>query len=100
MTTPSVKSVYRLEGVSNFNAWKTRVVNILEKNDLDELLTSVVEEPTTTQGRTTFKEKQAKSKRFIFNSVKDNLMPAIPPLSTTKECFDSLANLYEKKAPT
>ena len=27
-------------------------------------------------------------------------MPVIAPLKTTKECFDALANLYEKKAPT
>jgi hypothetical protein len=28
------------------------------------------------------------------------MMPLISHLSTTKECFDALANLYEKKAPT
>ena len=27
-------------------------------------------------------------------------MPVIAPLRTTKECFDALANLFEKKAPT
>ena len=37
----------------------------------------------------------------IFDSVKDNMMPLIAhPRRTTKECFDALANLYEKKAPT
>ena len=35
MTTPSVKSEDRFEGASNFNAWKARVLNILEENDLD-----------------------------------------------------------------
>jgi hypothetical protein len=28
------------------------------------------------------------------------MMPLIGHLKTTKECFDALANLYEKKAPT
>ena len=51
MTTPSVKSEDRLEGASNFNAWKARVLNILEESDLDDLVTRVVEEPTTAQGR-------------------------------------------------
>ena len=32
--------------------------------------------------------------------MKDNLMSLITPLKTTKECFDTLMNLYEKKAPT
>jgi hypothetical protein len=39
-------------------------------------------------------------KRVIFDSVKDSMMPLIAHLRTTKECFDALANLYEKKAPT
>ena len=100
MASTSVKSEDRLEGSSNFNARKDRVLNILEESDLDYLVTRVVEEPTTTQGRATFKKKQAKANRVIFDSVKDNLMPVIAPLRTTKECFDALANLYEKKAPT
>ena len=75
-------------------------MNILKESDLDNLVTRVVEEPTTTQGRETFKNKQAKEKRVIFDSVKDNLMPVIAPLRTAKECFDVVANLYEKKAPT
>ena len=84
MTTPSVKSEDRLEGASNFNAWKARVLNILEESDLDDLVTRDVEEPTTTEGREAFKKKQAKAKRVIFDSVKDNLMPVIAPLRTTK----------------
>ena len=99
MTTP-VKSEHRLKGASNFNAWKDRVPNILEESDVNDLVTRVVEEPTTAQGRATFKKKQAKAKRVIFDSVKDNLMPVIAPLGTSKECFDALANLYEKKTPT
>ena len=85
MTTPSVKSEERLEGASNFNAWKARVLNILEDSDLDDFVTRVVEELATAQGRPTFKKKQAKAKRVIFESVKDNLMPVIAPLRTTKE---------------
>ena len=27
-------------------------------------------------------------------------MPVITPLKTAKECFDTLTNLYEKKAPS
>ena len=84
MTTPSVKSEDRLEGASNFNAWKARVLNILEESDLDDLVTRVVEEPTTAQGRATFKKKQAKAKRASFYSVKDNLMDLFSSLRRTK----------------
>ena len=61
-------------------------------------MTNTVEEPTYNAGRTTFKKNHAREKRIIFDSVKDNIMPIIAPLKTAKECFDTLSNLYEKKA--
>ena len=73
---------------------------ILEENDLDHYVTSVVEEPTTNAGRTTYKRNQGKARRIIYNTVKENLMPVITPLKTAKECFDTLVKLYETKAPS
>ena len=96
MASSSIKSEDRLEGASNFNAWKARVLNILEESDLDNLVTRVEEEPTTNQGKSDYKKKHTKAKIIIFYSIKDNL---IALLRTTKECFDALANIYEKKAP-
>ena len=64
------------------------------------MVTRVVEEPTTSQGRAALKKKKAKAKRVIFDLVKENLMPVIAPLRTTKKCFDALENPYEKKVPT
>ena len=90
----------RLEGTSNFNTWKVRAFNILEEHDLESFVTYAIEEPTTNAGRTNYKKNQAKAKRIIYDSVKDNLMSVITPLKTTKECFDTLMNLYEKKDPT
>jgi hypothetical protein len=100
MASSSVKAEDMLEGASNFNAWKARVFNMLEASDLDELVTRVMEEPTSNAGRETFKKTQEKTKRVIFDLVKYSMMPLITHLRTTKECFDSLANLYENKAPT
>jgi hypothetical protein len=100
MASFSVKDEDRLEGASNFNAWKCRILNILEESDLDELVTRLIEEPTSNTGRVTYKKRQAKAKRVIFDLVKDNMMPIIGHLRTAKDCFGSLANLYEKKAPT
>ena len=55
-----------LDGAMNFKTWKARVLNLLEEHDLDGYMTSVVEEPTDDNGKTTFKKYQAKSKRIIF----------------------------------
>ena len=98
MTSISIKPEDRLEGATNFNVWKARVLNIMEEYDLDSFVTSV-EEPTTNAGRFAFKKNQVKAMRIIFDLVKDNIMTVLTPLKTTKECFDTLANLYETKAP-
>ena len=100
MNSISVKVEDRLEGSFNFNVWKVRIMNILEEHDLDNFVTNVVEEPTTTTGRKNFKKNQEKVKQIIFDSLKDSIMPVVTPLKTTKECIDTLTNLYEKKAPT
>jgi hypothetical protein len=76
------------------------VFNILEEGDLDEMVTKVIEEPTSNRGRSTYKKRQSKAKRIIFDSVKDNMMPLIGHIRTAKELFDALENIYENKAPT
>ena len=63
-------------------------------------MTSVIQETTTNAVRTNYKKNKGKEKRIIYYSVKENLMSMITPLEMTKECFDKLTNLYEKKAPT
>ena len=83
----------------NFNTWKEKILIILEEHDLDGFVSNVVEDPTTNVGCTSSKKNQSKSKRIVYNLVKDNLMLLVSPLKTTKECFDTLTNLYEKKAP-
>jgi hypothetical protein len=64
------------------------------------LISREIEEPTSNTARATYKRKQTKAKIIIFDSIKDNIMPIIGHLRTAKDCFDALANLYEKKAPT
>jgi hypothetical protein len=100
MASTSVKVEDRLIGASNFNAWKSRIVKILEKNDLEEFITRVIEEPTSNTASAAYRKKQAKAKRIIYYYVKNNMMSIIGHLRIVKECFDALANLYEKKAPT
>ena len=51
----------------------------LEENALNDLVINTIEEPTTNAGRTAFKKKQAKARRIIYDSDKENLMPTIGP---------------------
>ena len=81
----SIRTEDRLDGSSNFNNWKARVMAILEENDIDHYVTTVVAEPTTSVGRTVFKRNQAKARRIIYDSVMEHIMSIITPLKTTKE---------------
>ena len=96
----SIRDEDKLDGSSNFNNWKARVMAILEENDIDRYMTNVVEEPSSNAGRTAFKNNQVKVRRIIYDSMKEHIMPVITPLKTTKECFDTLVKLYETKAPS
>jgi hypothetical protein len=77
MASSSVKVEDRLVGAANFNAWKYRIINILEENDLEELISREIEEPTSNTARAAYKRKQTKAKRIIFYSIKHNMMPII-----------------------
>ena len=100
MASLSIKLENMLQGSSNFTSWKTRVVNAFVEFDLEDIVTREVEEPTSNVGRTTFRKKQAKAKRIIYDSIKDSMMHVLQSLATAKECMDALPNLYETKAPT
>ena len=98
MATNIFRPEEKIEGLANYNSWKARLTTILEENDLDELVFNTIEETTSNVGRIAYKKKQAKARRIICDSIKESVMPNITTLKTAKECFDTLANLYEKKA--
>ena len=45
-----IRTEDRLDGSSNFNNWKARVIAILEEHDIDHYVTTVVAEPTSSVG--------------------------------------------------
>ena len=100
MATNIFKPEEKLQASTNYNSWKARLTTILEENDLDEVVFNTIEEPTSNAGRTAFKKKQAKARRIFYDSVEETLMPNITSLKKAKECFDTLTNLYENKAPS
>ena len=89
----SIRTEDGLDGSSNFNNWKARVIMILEEHDIDHYVTTVVAKPTSNVGRASFKRNQAKARRIIYDSVKEHIMSIITPLKTTMECFDTLVKV-------
>jgi hypothetical protein len=96
----SIRAEDRLEGAANFNVWKLQIKTILQEHDLEQYVTTVVEEPMNNAGRATFRKSQEKAKLIIFDSFKDIIMPPMTSLMTVKDCIDTLVNLYEKQAPS
>ena len=87
-----------LKSNSNFITWKVRVLNIIEEHQIDCYVSTVVEEPNTNEGKIKFKKDQEKSKHIIFDVVKYNIMSVIILLKTARDCFDTLTNIFKKKA--
>ena len=100
MATPTVKPEHMLWGSSNFAAWKAQIMNTFVEFDLDDLVTRNLEEPTAVAARAAYRKKQAKAKRLIFESIKDNMMPLVQSLPTAKECLDTLSKMYDTDAPS
>lgn len=70
--------------------WKTRVLDILEENDLDDYVNRVILEPTYDNGKATHKRNHNKVKRILIDLVKDHLIPYISQLKIDKEVYDAL----------
>jgi hypothetical protein len=87
----------RLEGETNFQAWKERVLLLLEDNDLKEYVEGVVVAHNDPHELTTHKKKEVKAKWVSLNSVKDHLIPHISKKETSKDMYDALVGLYQNK---
>jgi hypothetical protein len=61
-TSISIRAKDRLEGATKFNVWKLCITNIFQEHDLEQYVTTVVEEPMNNAGREAFGKSQAKAK--------------------------------------
>jgi hypothetical protein len=87
----------RLDGATNFRSWKTRILFILDENEIQNYVREVVSEPESDEEKARHKKNEAKAKRILIDSVKDHLIPHIVELKTAKEMFDALVELFESK---
>jgi hypothetical protein len=86
-----------LEGATNFQDWKARVLLLLEENELKEYVKVVVATPMDSQELAAHKKKEVKAKQVLLESVKDHLIPHISEKKHAKEMYDALVSLYQNK---
>jgi S-adenosylmethionine synthetase len=102
--TNSMKSKNKLDGASNFRAWKTRIDLILAKNKVLDIVKGKIVKPEFEEGKEKepqniaamekFKDVDIKAMSIIVDSIKDHLIPYISHLDSSKKMYDSLTNLF------
>jgi NifB/MoaA-like Fe-S oxidoreductase len=90
-----MKSENKLEGASNFRAWKTRIDLILSKNKVLDIMKGKIMEPRFEEGKEKesqnvvvmekFKDNDINTMSIIVDSVKDHLIPYISHLDSSKK---------------
>jgi S-adenosylmethionine synthetase len=95
-----MKSENKLEGDSNFRAWKTRIDLILAKNKVLDIVKGKIMEPQFEAGKVKepqnvvvmekFKDNDINAMSIIVDSIKDHLIPYISHLDSSKKMYDVL----------
>jgi S-adenosylmethionine synthetase len=99
-----MKSENKLDGASNFRAWKTRIDLILAKNKVLDIVKGNIVKPEFEEGKEKepqnvaamekFKDVDINAMSIIVDSIKDHLIPYISHLDSSKKMYDALTNLF------
>jgi hypothetical protein len=99
-----MKSENKLDGASNFRAWKTRIDLILVKNKVLDIVKGKImklefeereeNEPHNVAAMEKVKDVDINSMSIIVDSIRDHLIPYISYLDSSKKLCDALTNLF------
>jgi hypothetical protein len=97
--TYSMKSENKLDGASNFRAWKTKIDLILAKNKVLDIMKPEFEEgkekePHNIAVMEKFKDGDINAMSIIVESIKDHLIPYISHPDSLNKMYDVLTNLF------
>jgi hypothetical protein len=102
--TNSMKSENKLDGASNFRAWKTRIDIILAKNKALDIMKGKIVKPELEEGEEKESQNVASMEKFkyvdinamsiIVDSIKYHLIPYISHIDSSKKMYDALTNLF------
>jgi hypothetical protein len=102
--TYSMKLENKLEGASNFKAWKKSIDLILSKNKVLDIVKGKIVEPQFEEGKDKephnvavmgkFKDNDINAMSIIVDSVKDQFTPYISHLDSSKNMYNALTNIF------
>ena len=84
----------RLEGASNFTPWKSRVLLLLEENDLLQFVKAKVPKPEA-KDKPRWRKDDAKARRILVDLVRDHFIPQISEKTMIRRMFKTLNKLFE-----
>ena len=85
----------RLDGMSNYVIWKTRILSVLDEYGLKDHAEKTLAVPTDADPLKKYEENQARTKRLIINGVKDHVIPHVTGKNTTHEMRSALEVMYQ-----
>ena len=85
----------RIDGTSNLSSWKSRVLLILEENDLLKFVNEDVPKLEEEAKKAQWKKNDARARRILVDSMKNHLVPHISEKTTTKNMFKALKKLFQ-----
>jgi hypothetical protein len=89
----------RLDGATNFGAWKERMILLLQENELWDIVENTTTHPVVVPTDATllaaYTKKSIKATSFILDSIKDHLIPHLMGKTHAYEMWESLTKLYQ-----
>jgi hypothetical protein len=85
----------RLAGAGNWSPWKARIVLILEKGEIWDIVENPVVPPTDAVLLAEFKKRNMKAKTTILNAIKDHIIPRVSSKEFAYQMWQSLCSLYQ-----
>ena len=91
----SMKVEDHIEGDSKFISWKSRVLLLLEENDLLQSVNTKFPDLEAEEDKPRWRKNDAKARRILVDSVRDHLVPQISEKTTAGKMFKTLKKLFE-----
>ena len=92
-----MKGENKLEGASNYKAWKKRIDLILAKHKILDLVQEKVKKCTDDEGKEKFRETEILAMNLIVDGVKHNLIPYISNIDFAQEMYEALSKIFTIK---
>jgi hypothetical protein len=85
----------RIDGASNFNPWKSKLLVTLEEYDLLDVTTKTLPTTSIDIEKNIRKEEDVKARKLIIYSVRYHLLPHIANLKTSYDMYKALKGMFE-----